>query len=181
MNLVLCERYGTKLTAAACEKFRENTPMRCKGCDGPVETEPINTDHIADTSKKVKETKGKKMNQGGFPQKPARICSVGGCTEKHLAKGFCKKHYDEDRSRRLKAERAQKNDTRKELKQKINTKIQERIATKNKTDKAIGKIELKFYPRDQEMFKQVTAAAEFNRRSLNQEVLFRLEHGEIVL
>ena len=39
MDLVFCERFKTKMTAAACERFKANTPDRCKGCSGPVDKE----------------------------------------------------------------------------------------------------------------------------------------------
>jgi hypothetical protein len=185
MNLVLCERYSTKMTAAACEKFKENTPQRCKGCAGPVKTDQVNADHFAGVGKMIEKPKGKKMNQGGFPEKPMKICSVAGCNEKHLAKGFCKKHYDANRSDELKSSRAEKTGDRKRLVDQAMAKVyatdkpQAAAPAEPRTSNMIGRIEIKFYERDQLILEQIETSAISNRRSLNQEILFRLERVDV--
>lgn len=34
IELVSCDRYGTRLTAASCARFKESQPLRCRGCAG---------------------------------------------------------------------------------------------------------------------------------------------------
>ena len=48
---------------------------------------------------------------------------------------------------------------------------------KTKTDNSIGEITVRFLPEDAELAQNIKDAAKYHRRSLSQEILFRLEHG----
>lgn len=52
-------------------------------------------------------------------------------------------------------------------------------APKEKVDNRIARITVNFYPEDEEILRELKSAARYNRRDLTQEILFRLEHGEV--
>ena len=120
-----------------------------------------------------------------------KTCSESDCNEPVLAKGLCKKHYWKKKSK----ERQQKKQAEKQPDQVVKARPPEQIK-KEKTmteptkqaepakrkassnhSTAIRTIDVKFYARDKEILKAVEESAVYNRRSLNQEILFRLENG----
>ena len=48
---------------------------------------------------------------------------------------------------------------------------------KPKTDNSLRELSVKFFERDRQLLESVVKGAAFGRRSLSQEILFRLEHG----
>lgn len=207
MSMVYCERYGTKMMAGGCEKFRQNTPERCRGCAGPVAC----GDDVVETVKQqiaAQKTDMQKANKE--PREGAmKTCTTDGCTEKTLAKGLCKKHYHQNRDKQRRARAAAKKNmtapgqelteeraqvsppigAAKKIKEKETMaapKTQHQSKTvpasardrRDRADNRIGRIEINFLARDKELLEKLQASAERNRRTLSAEILFRLENSE---
>ena len=51
------------------------------------------------------------------------------------------------------------------------------IVAPQKTDNCIARLTLRFFPRDKALYQDIIKSAEFNRRALSAEILFRLEYG----
>lgn len=117
MNLVLCERYSTKMTAGACEKFRANTPERCKGCDGPVadaqiegpvvlttpvHAKPKSAPMVVNYAKRNAQVRAKK-EEAKAVEKPEKkqtkkIAACGKCAEEKpiMSRGLCGKCWHQE-------------------------------------------------------------------------------------
>ena len=198
-TVVYCERYGTKMMAGACAKFRENTPERCRGCSGPVACED---DITASVKERIADAAAQLSKKGKGQGQPVKTCTTDGCTEKTLAKGFCKKHYHQHRDKKRAAankktvqERPKHNQPpidgaeKKKETEAMPVVSNETMPAPDKTtaagksnrreraDNRINKIVLNFMARDRTLLEELQGAAEKNRRTLSAEILFRLEHG----
>lgn len=86
-DLILCERYGTKMTAAACEKFKATTPERCKDCSGPVAADVV--DLFADVGKVIESPKVEVMAKNSKSSKPVRLCLECQGEKTIIGRGLC--------------------------------------------------------------------------------------------
>jgi len=180
-----CERWSMTLLPQGCATIRANNPERCAGCEVASQASPIRKRNprkppmILEQEETVTEPSGRKK----------KVCSVPGCTEKHEAKGKCKKHYMREFNRRKanmqKAEQSPSLEGAKDepVEASVTSATRKNPVRKpsvqkpEKTDNSIGKINLTFFEDDRSLFEEIVASAKRNRRALVAEVLFRLENG----
>lgn len=214
MKLVLCERYSTKMTAGACEKFKANTPERCAGCDGPlsdavlddpvvmttaVHAKPKTVPPGVDSANRDAQVRTKKEEVAAVVtserKQTKKVAVCGKCAEMKpiMARGLCGKCWHQEKGAGT-------------LDQNFPSKYQQgAIAVESSpAPSSVGDAEpfvaetfeqrcapvdplygtpcvtISFADDDQVLFDFLTSVAKSNRRSIDQEILFRLDQGAVV-
>lgn len=174
MNLVLCERYSTKMTAGACEKFKLNTPERCKGCDGPVSDAQIDDPVVLTTPVHAKPKATVKRIQEVITVSNKKIQSCAKCSESKpiAARGLCGKCWAQEK-------KAGTLDTN--YPSAVPDVDLSKLTTIPKAAPSPAKngctVTLSFTGDDQKLFEFLSTEAKQNRRTIDQEILYRLENG----
>lgn len=177
MNLVLCERYSTKMTRGACDKFKASTPERCKGCDGPVADAKLDDPVVLTPPVHAKPKATVKRIQEVMAVSNKKIQSCAKCSESKpiAARGLCGKCWAQEK----KAGTLDANYPSAVLPDVDLSKPTPILKAASPRPEAGCTVTLSFSGDDKSLFEFLSAECKRSRRSIDQEILFRLENGVV--